>query len=117
MQKKKNIFNDSSSDSSNEDQTINRKAKNHRTPASQQKFEVIEGVYLTNKQLYQIISKHGSSENPSGKKNMNQDEDRETIKQLKNKYIDLCNVLTEERKMFTEQMERQRSQFEIYKQN
>ena len=93
--KKKNIFQgtSSSSDKSDGEKSVEKGYTPNNKPSSNSglnsKYEVIEGVFMTNKQLYQVLNKYGSE----GKKK--EDDDKETIRELKNKYIDLCNVITE----------------------
>ena len=94
--KKKNIFQgtSSSSDKSDGEKSVEKGYTPNNKPSLNSgfnsKYEVIEGVFMTNKQLYQVLNKYGSE----GKKKED-DDDKETIRELKNKYIDLCNVITE----------------------
>ena len=66
--KKKNIFNDeSNSESEDDNQTENKKYATLKSqmPNTDPKSEIIPGVFLTNKQLYQILNKHGAQQSKS----------------------------------------------------
>lgn len=96
---KKNIFQESS-DSQDESKV---------SSITNNKTEVVPGVYLTKKQLHQILTKHGKNSAPAPSA------DEVQLQELKSKYIDLCNILAEQKQIFETEMKKEREEFEQYK--
>ena len=85
---KKNIFQESSSDEEDS------KHHNNGLSVTGNKSEVIPGVFLTKKELHQILTKYGKNAPPVSASYEND------IREMKAKYVELTNIQVEQNQQF-----------------
>lgn len=90
--KKKNVFADNSSESSSssEDEPFFRTnvEKSELKDENEGKIEVIDSVFLTNKQLEEILRRYGKIVKTAPKES-----ESEKIQSIRNKYTELCHLV------------------------